>query len=208
MSSSTAKPSVTDKPFVAGLVLGAGSSRRLGQPKQLLEYRGKPLLQAAVDAAVESSCQQVVVAIGGAAPEVRNAIDFSHCTVVENVAFTSGCSSSIVAALDSVDERAEGIVLSLGDQPGVTPQTIDRLIANRANAALAVCRYSDGRGHPFWFSRALFGELSGLQGDKAVWKLLESGRHHVLEVSCDGSIPADVDTWDDYQQLLADESLI
>ena len=208
MRSSTDKPSGGDDPFVAGLVLGAGSSRRLGQPKQLLEYRGRPLLQAAVDAAVESSCQQVVVAIGGAAPEVRSAVDFGHCTVVENVAFTTGCSSSIVAALDSVDERAAGIVLSLGDQPGVTPEIIDRLVANSSDAALAVCRYTNGRGHPFWFSRVLFGELSRLQGDKAVWKLLESGRHQVLEVSFDEPIPADVDTWDDYQQLLAAESLI
>ena len=195
-------------PFVTGLVLGAGSSRRLGQPKQLLEYRGRPLLQAAVDAAVESSCQQVVVAIGGAAPEVRGAVDFNDCTVVENVAFTTGCSSSIVAALDSVDERACGIVLCLGDQPGVTRKIIDCLVAKSSDAPLAVCRYTDGRGHPFWFSRALFGELSGLQGDKAVWKLLESGRHQVLEVSFDEPIPRDVDTWDDYQQLLAAESLI
>ena len=193
--------------FVTGLVLGAGSSQRLGQPKQLLEYRGRPLLQAAVDAAVESSCRQVVVAIGGAATAVRDAVDLSGCTVVENVAFTTGCSSSIVAALDSVDERADGIVFCLGDQPGVTPRIIDRLATSCADAALAVCRYRDGRGHPFWFSRALFGELSALQGDKAVWKLLESGRHQVLEVSFDEPIPPDVDTWDDYRQLLAGEPL-
>ena len=149
----------------------------------------------------------MVVAVGGAAPEVRDAVDFSHCTVVENVAFTTSCSSSIVAALDSVEERACGIVLCLGDQPGVTPRIIDRLVAESADTSLAVCRYSDGRGHPLWFSRALFGELSALQGDKAVWKLLESGRHEVLEVSFDDPVPRDVDTWDDYQQLLAAESL-
>jgi len=90
----------------------------------------------------------------------------------------------------------------------VTPRIIDRLVAQNADTSLAVCRYRDGRGHPFWFSRALFGELSGLQGDKAVWKLLESGRHEVLEVSFDEPIPRDVDTWADYQQLLAAESLI
>ena len=194
--------------FVTGLVLGAGSSQRLGQPKQLLEHRGRPLLQAAVDAAVGSSCRQVVVAIGGAAPEVREAVDLSGCTVAENVAFTTGCSSSIVAALDWVDERACGIVLCLGDQPGVTPRIIDRLVTRCADAEVAVCRYSDGRGHPFWFSRALFAELRGLRGDKAVWKLLESGRHEVLEVAFDEPNPPDVDTWDDYQQLLANDSLV
>ena len=97
--------------------------------------------------------------------------------------------------------------MCLGDQPGVTPGMIDRLVVQGGDAPLAVCRYRDGRGHPFWFSRALFGELSGLRGDKAVWKLLESGRHEVLEVAFDETIPRDVDTWDDYQQLLAAEPL-
>jgi molybdenum cofactor cytidylyltransferase len=192
--------------FVAGLVLGAGASRRLGQPKQLLDYRGSPLLQTAVHSMVASRCNQVIVAIGGAAPEVRGAIDFDGCTVVENVAFTTGCSSSIVAALDAVDDRSVGLVLTLGDQPGVGADTIDHLIAETADADLAVCRYADGRGHPFWFGRALFDELRELQGDKAVWKMLESGRHPVREVEIDGPVPLDVDTWDDYERLLAAES--
>lgn len=191
--------------FVAGLVLGAGASKRLGQPKQLLEYRGLPLLQAAVNNMLASKCSQVLVAIGGSAPDVRTDVDFDGCVVVENVAFTTGCSSSIVAALDAIDDRAEGLVLTLGDQPGVTPKTIDRLIAESTNVELAVCRYGDGRGHPFWFARNMFGELRGLQGDKAVWKMLEAPDHLVLEVPVSGDVPPDVDTIDDYDALLAAE---
>ena len=66
-----------------------------------------------------------------------------------------------------------------------------------------MCRYRDGPGHPFWFSRSLFADLATLHGDKAVWKLLESGRWSVVEVAVDTPIPLDVDTWQDYQQLLA-----
>jgi molybdenum cofactor cytidylyltransferase len=119
------------------------------------------------------------------------------------VHFTSGCSSTIVAALDAVDPRAQGIVLLLGDQPGVTVATIDRLISAAAGTPLAVCRYDDGRGHPFWFGRAVFGDLAELHGDKAVWKLLESGRYPVVEVTVDGPVPPDVDTWEDYERLVA-----
>ncbi len=195
---------------IAGLVLGAGSSSRLGQPKQLLDYRGKPLLQAAVDNALAADFDQVIVAIGGAAPEVQDAVDFGSALVAENVAFTSGCSSSIVAALSLVDPAAEGLVLLLGDQPGVTVETINRSIETLRQpgpAPLLVCHYDDGRGHPFGFRRSMFESLAALQGDKAVWKLLESGRFEVQELGRPGPVPLDVDTWEDYEQLLAAEEL-
>ncbi len=199
--------------MIAGLVLGAGSSSRLGQPKQLLAYRGKPLLQTAVDNALAARFDQVIAAIGGAAPEVREQVDFGSAEVVENVAFTTGCSSSIVAALDRVDPAADGLVLMLGDQPGVTVDTINACIdqlsasANSADGApLLVCGYADGRGHPFGFARSVFGHLAALQGDKAVWKLLESGVFQVDELPRPGPIPLDVDTRQDYEALLkADE---
>lgn len=191
--------------FVVGLVLGAGASQRMGQPKQLLPYRGKPLLQSAVDNALGAEFAQVVVAIGGAASEVRASIDFGAAVVVENVRFTAGCSSSILAALDVVDAKAQGIVLLLGDQPDVSTSTMNRFVAD-ADGPLAVSRYADGRGHPLWFGREIFHDLRKLQGDKAVWKLLESGRYPVDEIFVDGVVPGDVDTWDDYRQLLASES--
>lgn len=196
--------SVAVSRFVAGLVLGAGVSRRLGQPKQLLPYRGRPLLQTAVDNALAAAFSQVVVAIGGAAPEVRASINFGSASVAENVHYTTGCSSSIVAALDMVDADASGVVLLLGDQPGVSTATIDRVITE-ANGPLAVTRYADGRGHPLWFGREIFDDLRKLKGDKAVWKLLESGSYPVEEIVCDGPIPADVDTWEDYDRLLTSE---
>lgn len=190
-------------PSYTALVLGAGASRRLGQPKQLLDYNGKPLLQAAVDTALASSATQVIVAIGGAAPKVRTSIDFGSAEVVENVAFTTGCSSSIVSGLDAVHPDSIGFALVLGDQPGVTVDMVDTFAAGAVGHRLSVCTYDDGRGHPFWFGRDIFDDVRDLQGDKAVWKLLESGKHLVHEVPMAGDVPIDVDTWDDYERLLA-----
>jgi molybdenum cofactor cytidylyltransferase len=188
--------------FTTGLVLAAGRSSRLGQPKQLLEYRGRTLLDATLDMARSCGFDQLVVALGGAAPDVRDSVDLAGCDVVENVHFATGCSSSIVAALDSVDARSDGIVLLLGDQPGVSPAVVEALLARAADGPLGVTAYTDGRGHPFWFGRAMFDQLRDLHGDKAVWKLIESGKWPVAEASVAGDVPLDVDTWEDYERLL------
>jgi molybdenum cofactor cytidylyltransferase len=188
-------------PFVAGLVLAAGGSRRLGQPKQLLPFGRATLLDHALATARECRFQQLLVAIGGAAGEVRAQVDLSGADVVFNDAYDEGCSSSIAAAMAALDRRADLLVLLLGDQPGVTPDTVAALLAGRGGADLAVCRYDDGLGHPFCFSRELFGALQALHGDKAVWKLVAAGGDAVAKVYVEGPVPIDVDTWADYEAV-------
>ena len=191
------------EPFVTGLVLAAGGSSRLGRPKQLLPYRGATLLDAVLGTARACRFDQLLVAIGGAADDVRAGVDLRGAGVVVNDAYGSGCSSSIAAALDELDPRCDVLVLLLGDQPGVTACTVDALLAGRGGAPLAVCAYEDGRGHPFAFERHVFGELAALHGDKAVWKLLDRRPGDVAEVAVPGRVPLDVDTWGDYEAVLA-----
>jgi molybdenum cofactor cytidylyltransferase len=190
-----------ERPFVAGLVLAAGGSRRLGQPKQLLPYGGRTLLDHVLDVARACPFDQRLCALGGSAHDVLAAVDLDGFVVVENAAYGSGCSSSIAAALGAVSERATVLVLLLGDQPGVTPEVVAALLAGRGDAALAVCRYDDGRGHPFAFGRTAFADLAALHGDKAVWKLLDRAGDAVREVPVAGPVPRDVDTWEDYEAV-------
>jgi molybdenum cofactor cytidylyltransferase len=194
---------VPAEPHVCGLVLAAGGSSRLGQPKQLLPYRGATLLDWVLGTARECRFDQLVVALGGAAGEVREGVDLRGVDVVVNDAYAGGCSSSIAAALGVVHPRCDVLVLLLGDQPGVTPATVRALLAGRGDAPLAVCRYDDGRGHPVAFARSVFGELAELHGDKGVWKLLDRHGAAVAEVSVPGLVPPDVDTADDYAAVLA-----
>lgn len=188
---------------VTVLVLAAGSSHRLGRPKQTLPYRGTTLLDATLRVARSCGVDQVMVTLGGAGDDVRAAVDLSDVEVVDNPDFGSGCGSSIAAAVDVLDERTDGIVLMLGDQPGVSPATVRHLIDQAGGSPLGVSRYTDALGHPFWFGREVYADLRALHGDKAVWKLLESGSYPVVEVDAPGLVPLDVDTWDDYQALLA-----
>lgn len=195
-------PSPTD-PFVTGLVLGAGGSKRLGRPKQLLPYNGGTLLGHVVGVARECWFDQLVVALGGAAQDVRASVDLAGAEVVVNDAYGAGCSSSIAAALGAVDSRCDVMVLMLGDQPGVTPETVATLLEGRGGAPLAICRYDDGRGHPIAFARTVFAELAGLHGDKGVWRLLDERAGQVKEVPVAGRIPHDVDTPEDYETVSA-----
>jgi molybdenum cofactor cytidylyltransferase len=192
----------TDR-FITGLVLGAGGSRRLGRRKQLLPYGDGTLLGHTVDVARACRFQQLVVALGGAADDVRAGVDLRGADVVVNDAYGEGCSSSIAAALETVDPRCEVLVLLLGDQPGVAPASVSALVAGLGDAPLAVCRYDDGRGHPIAFARSTFAELGELHGDKGVWRLLDRYAGDAAEVPIAGPIPLDVDTEDDYEAVLA-----
>jgi len=195
------QPGSTDR-WVTGLVLAAGGSKRLGQAKQLLPYGGAPLLGHVLQTARGCPFDQLLCVVGGASAEVRRWVDLRGVEVVQNEAYGEGCSSSIAAALEHVDHRCDVLVLMLGDQPGVGAAHVECLLDGRGEAPLAACAYTDGRGHPLAFARTMFGELAALHGDKGVWKLLDSHAGEVAEVEMEGTIPLDVDTWDDYRRVL------
>jgi molybdenum cofactor cytidylyltransferase len=188
---------------VAGLVLAAGGSSRLGQPKQVLPFDGTTLLGRVLENAHACGFDQLLVTLGGSAADVRAKVDLHGATVVLNEDYAEGCASSIAAALPAIDPRCDVLVLMLGDQPGVSPTTVRTLLARRHGAPIAVSRYDDGIGHPFAFTRDTFEDLAALKGDKALWKLLERRAAEVTEVPQHGSVPRDVDTWDDYEDIAA-----
>jgi molybdenum cofactor cytidylyltransferase len=191
--------------FVTGLVLAAGGSRRLGAPKQLLPYGSATLLDHVLNSARACEFDQLICVIGGAAEEIRARVDLHGLQVVENRHFGEGCSSSIAVALTAVDPRADVLVLLLGDQPGVSAESVNTLLAGRGDAPLAACAYEDGRGHPLAFGRSTFAELPTLHGDKGVWKLLDRHAGEVVDVAVPGRVPRDVNTDADYRAILAEQ---
>jgi len=191
---------------VAAVVLAAGASRRLGQPKQVLALDGATVLDATLAVAHQSGCGQVVVVRGGA-DVVRAEVDLIGVVVVENLAFGEGCATSIRTALAVLPPETEGVVLLLGDQPRVRVDTISALLVSARGHAVGVCEYDDGLGHPLWFDRQMFDALEAMHGDKAVWKLLDAGPDaDVFRVRIAGKVPRDVDTWGDYEAMLAEQS--
>lgn len=195
------------KPFVSGLVLAAGASTRLGQPKQLLPFGSTTLLGAVVSGVTAAAAlDEVVVVIGGAAGEVRRRVDFGGARVVENPEFADGCASSYRTGIAALDARAEAVAVLLGDQPGVDREVIDTLVGEwrRTRDRIMLASYRGREGHPLLFARALFAELVALRGDKAAWKIVDAHRDWIRPVPVDRPHPRDVNTRQEYAALLRD----
>jgi molybdenum cofactor cytidylyltransferase len=190
--------------FISGLILGAGASRRLGQPKQLLPFRGTTLLGWVIAQAEQASgLDEVVVILGRAADEIRQRVDLGRARVIENPVFGEGCSSSYRAGVKALNPRSRGIVIILGDQPGVSPEIIDRIAdeGRHGNGQIILCSYRGRKGHPMLFRRSLFDKLTGLLGDKATWKLVDANPDLTREIEFDLPFPEDIDTWEDFERL-------
>ena len=190
---------------IVGVVLGAGRSSRFGAPKQLLPFGDTTLLGQVVRNAGASNLDRVVVVLGRASEELRASVDFGRAMVVENTAHGTGCASSLLAGMDAAGESCEALVLLLGDQPGVRAEFIDLALTEwrRERPWASVTSYRGELGHPFIFARRAFGDLRGLHGDKAVWKLIEAYPNRILRVEIDAALPPDVDAPEDYETALA-----
>jgi molybdenum cofactor cytidylyltransferase len=183
-------------PSVVGLILGAGSSRRLGRPKQTLPLRDTTLLGWVVREVEASSLDRVVVV-------ARHDVVAERAEVTRPDAGDTTCSASLRAGLAAVGE-CDGVMLLLGDTPEVDASMIDRVRAawEATRPWALVTRYEDGSGHPLVFSACALPSLRALRGEKAVWKLLESERDRTERARIERPLPRDVDSWDDYEALL------
>ncbi len=190
---------------VVGVVLGAGASQRLGRPKQTLSFGGRSLLAHVVADIEASALDRVVVVLGGASREAQATLGAGRATIVHNDGYGTGCASSLLAGLDAAGD-CDAIMMLLGDMPGVTADVIDQVLASwRADPSwAAVTDYQGELGHPFVFGAAAFDTLRRLHGDKAVWKIVDrEPPSRVARIPVSRPLPADIDTWDDYEAVHA-----
>ena len=191
----------------AGLILAAGSSRRMGRPKQLLPVGGRPLLETVVAAANASSLDEVVVVLGGSALEIREGVDLGRARVVYNPGHDEGLGSSIRVGLASLDGSVDRAMVILGDQPAVSAELFDRLLDLQASSGLpsAALRFGDLLHPPVVLDRSLFGDLNSLEGDVGCRAVIRGKPELVaaLPAETNGNHPIDIDTIDDYERLVA-----
>lgn len=191
--------------MTALLILAAGSSSRLGQPKQKLFYKGRSLLQRAIDEGLASDCSDVLVVLGASEESVRIEIDQKDVRIVVNKDWKKGMSSSIKCGINALIKNKPEIsqaIIMLCDQPFVDAEILNRLITAKqlSGKAIAACSYDNTLGTPVLFDRTYFSHLLSLEGQLGAKKLVFNNQDQVVSVPFPfGNI--DIDTIEDYEKL-------
>ncbi|MFL6447344.1 MAG: NTP transferase domain-containing protein [Bryobacteraceae bacterium] len=192
---------------VAAIVLAAGAATRMGKLKQLLPYRGRTLVQHAIDQALQAQFDPVLVVVGAESAAVRSAVATQKSVVIENTYWRTGMGSSISAGvrwLQKEGTESAAIAILLGDQPLVTADHLkemrDRL--HRTSADVIAAEYSGTLGVPAVFKRNLFARLSGLPPSAGARLLLRQPGLKVEPFPLPEAA-SDIDTPTDYESLTA-----
>lgn len=190
--------------MITGILLAAGRSTRMGQPKVLLPWGNVQLVRHMAQIALCSTLDDLIVVTGHRAAHVQAALDGLPITFVHNPAFLDGQSTSVRAGIAALGAEVQAALLLLADQPLLQPSTIDMLItAYREHRSLIVApQFGEQRGNPVLFDRALFPELLALEGDQGARPVLQAHRQQVQLVNvADEGVVLDLDTPTAYQAL-------
>jgi molybdenum cofactor cytidylyltransferase len=168
---------------IGGVVLAAGAGTRFGGGKQLAELDGRPLLEHALGAMAASGVGRMVVVLGAGAEEIVARVDLHGADPLICDRWDEGQSASLATALAEMGD-ADAVVVTLGDQPRMTPDAIRRVIAARGAGAAAVrATYNGDPGHPVLLERELIGKLRDVTGDHGARNLLLSV--NTRDIPCD-----------------------
>lgn len=187
------------------VILAAGTSSRLGSPKQLLIYNNKTLLQHAIDTALATGCQKVMVVLGAHFNLIKNQLTDQPVQVIENIEWQEGMASSIRYALKNITMagyQPECVIFMVCDQPFVTSGLLLGLIekGNKTGLPIIAAGYGEKAGTPALFNSGMFLHLLELIHDKGARYLFEAHAGLVAVVPFPKGV-IDVDTVADYELL-------
>ena len=188
----------------AAVIVAAGTSARLGQPKQLLTVAGQPLIVRAAEAALRSGASPVIIVLGAYEDRIRGALASLPVDIVSNPRWADGMGSSIsvgMANLVKQDPQVDAVLIAVCDQPYFRTATIAALrSASLGNNSIVAARYAGRLGVPVLFGSDYFEPLTKLHGDKGARQILDKNSARVLGVELP-ELATDLDTPEDVQML-------
>jgi len=187
------------------VILAAGASTRLGQPKQLLPYQGKSLIEQITTVAIASHCQPIVVVLGANASQIKSKLSTYNLEIAWNEQWSTGMASSLRCGLKKIRAIApdlNAIILVLCDQPFVSTPLLQELINGYAtgNYPIVASQYGEVIGVPALFDQTLFPELTRIEGDRGARHIIHSNQSKVLRIPFPEGL-IDIDTPDDLAHL-------
>jgi molybdenum cofactor cytidylyltransferase len=197
------------KEKVAGLVLAAGASRRMGEPKQLLRIGDKSLLERILAEVLKSELDQVILVLGHRSREIQEAVSRSlpnkKLRIIKNDRYRKGMSTSIITGLGAVERDTRHVMIVLADMPNITAPLINHLLKRylESGKSMGAIQIRGRRSHPVILGRAWFGALGKLQGDVGARGLFDAFSDEVCLVDAPlGFSDLDLDTPEDYRKAL------
>lgn len=189
---------------MAGLLLAAGAGTRMGGPKALLSWRGRPLVEHGVRMLAEGGCDPILVVVGAEAARVREEARLGGATVVVAEGWAEGIGASLRTGLEALGSDVDAVVIALVDQPLVTATTVGRLIrAHHDGARVAVATYAGRQRNPVLLARRSWTAVgASAVGDVGARAWLRDHPDQVTAVACDDAgAPDDLDTPADLARL-------
>lgn len=188
------------------IILAAGASTRLGQPKQLLKYNDTNFIQHAIDEALAAGPQKVLVVLGSEAEKISEQLNKRQANVLYNKNWEEGIASSIREGLQQsllISANVDAVLLMVCDQPYVNAALLKNIVNQHMESGkpIVASQYKDTLGTPVLFHKSLFPDLLKLKGDTGAKKILMDNKEQVQAVRFPlGDI--DIDNMADYEMLL------
>lgn len=191
--------------MISGIILAAGLAERMGQPKLLLDLKGKPVLQWTLEAALVSRLDEIICVVREL-KEISEVIPLKSEKLrwIANERAEEGLSTSIIAGLKALGRESEAALFLVGDQPMVKPELINGLIDLFRNSRVSIVSpvFAGEARNPVLFRRDLFPELLKLTGDRGGRGLIETHKNEAAFLEWQDEVPfLDVDVWEDYEKL-------
>jgi len=189
--------------MISAILLAAGGSKRMGEPKLLLKWGHSSIIEKSVDTLLASKIDELIVVIGYQSRAILRRLGSRRLKTVINRQYRMGMSTSIRRGLGQVSSKSEAILIALADQPSIETDLIDHLIdVYRQNPhGIVLPSYKGKRGHPVILNRFRYEEEMGnLTGDVGCRPILNRHPEDILEVEVKSEgVVADIDSWEEYR---------